>query len=133
PWPVRSPERSGFPLLRTSIRPGRERARTPRAGAARSHWPSGEQVRRVGGNPSADLDDDLVARVQRHLAHPPAPPDPVDVCNRRAPRPESAEAAGSERLAPDGEERAERRPCSVPEMDDTGGVVRPKRIPARSP
>lgn len=74
---------------------------------------------------AADLQHHLSVRQQRNRARVSAPKTPVD--ERRDATAESREARSRQRLAPDGEELADRRPCSAWEFDDAGGRCRPHR------
>ncbi len=73
-------------------------------------------------NEPADLEHDLVAVAQRQAARVTAPPHPVQVDAHGAA--EAEHATGRERLSPDGEEVAERRPAL--EADDARGIERPE-------
>src|SRR2546429_568143 len=74
------------------------------------------------GDDPADLEHRLVAVAQRQAARVTAPPHPVQVDAHGAA--EAEHATGRERLSPDGEEVAERRPAL--EADDARGIERPE-------
>jgi hypothetical protein len=80
----------------------------------------------VRRNEPSDLEHDLVAVAQPQAARVTAPPHPVHIDTHGAA--EAEQAAARERLSPDGEEVAERRPAL--EVDDARGVERPEMRPA---
>lgn len=81
-----------------------------------------KEIRDVRRDIAADLDDDLVVRTQHELARVDTAPDAVQV--QTDPAAEAEQPVAGERLAPDGEERAEAsRPV---EMHDAGRIERPQ-------
>jgi hypothetical protein len=76
----------------------------------------------VRRNEPADLEHDLVTVSQRQAARVTTAPYPVEIDTHGAA--EAEQATARERLSPDGEEVAERRPAL--EVDDARGIERPE-------